>query len=87
MIFFEKTALGSLRSKVLLSALGILVSFFQSAAQAEDSEIVFGLIPALSSDVMVRRFQPLALLLTKETGISVRLAGAPDYETFMNRVL
>lgn len=75
------------RRWVELAALCILASSFQSIAHAEDREVVFGLIPALSPDVMVGRYQPLAMHLTKKIHVPVRLAGAPDYETYMNRVL
>ncbi|MDH5501641.1 MAG: PhnD/SsuA/transferrin family substrate-binding protein, partial [Gammaproteobacteria bacterium] len=73
--------------RLCVAALGILASLFQSSAQAQDNEIVLGLIPALSAEVMVRRFQPIAMHLSREIGIPVRLEGAPDYETFMNRAL
>lgn len=58
-----------------------------SKAQADDDEIVFGLIPALSSEAMVQRYQPLAELLSEEIGVPVRLEGAPDYATYMKRAL
>lgn len=72
---------------IRLCAICILASSFQSTAYAEDGELVFGLIPALSPAAMVRRYQPLATHLTNEIGVPVRLVGAPDYETYMNRVL
>lgn len=87
MSFVVTVAQGLLRRWARLAAIGILASFFQSSAQADDGEIVLGLIPALSPEVMVRRYQPLALHLSDEIGIPVRLEGAPDYEAFMNRVL
>ena len=65
----------------------ILASIFQAPAHAEDGEIVFGLVPALSPEAMVRRYQPLAEHLSDEIGVSVRLVGAPDYPTYMNRAL
>lgn len=77
----------SLCRNLLLPVLGIFASLLQSPAQAEDTEIVFGLIPALSAEVMVQRYQPLALHLSNEVGVPISLAGARDYETYMHRVL
>lgn len=64
-----------------------LALLIQSKAKAEDNEVIFGLIPALSPEVMVQRYQPLATVLSKEIGVPVRLEGAPDYATYMKRVL
>ncbi len=86
MRIFSET-MGALGRALSIAALLFLAPLFQGKAQAESDEIVFGLIPALSPEVMVKRYQPLAINLSKEIGIPVRLEGAPDYETYMARVL
>lgn len=86
MNFFSET-LGALGRTLRIAALLVVAPLFQGKAQAQGDEIVFGLIPALSPEVMVQRYQPLAALLSKKIGVPVRLEGAPDYATYMTRVL
>ena len=75
------------RRWIWVTAFSLLASTFQLTALAADNEIMFGLVPALSPEVMVQRYQPLAKHLSDEIGVPVRLVSAPDYGTYMNRVL
>ncbi len=84
---FCQKILGRLARAIRLATLLSIFPLFQATAQAEADEIVFGLIPALSPEVMVQRYHPLAEHLSKKIGIPVRLKGAPDYAAFMTRVL
>ncbi len=86
MKLFSET-LGALGRTLRIAALLVIAPLFQGKAQAQGDEIVFGLTPALSPEVMVQRYQPLAKHLSKEIGVPVRLKGAPDYATYMTRVL
>ncbi len=79
--------LGRRARAICFAALLSLSPFLHTTAQAQDDEIVFGLIPALSPEVMVQRYQPLTEHLSKEIGVPIRLEGAPDYATYMTRVL
>lgn len=75
------------RAARLGALLALAAPLFSTMARAQEREIVFGLIPALSPEVMVQRYRPLAEHLSKDLGIPIRLAGAPDYATYMTRAL
>ncbi len=54
---------------------------------SSDDPLVFGIIPARSPERVLTDFGPLVDAMEKKLGISVRMRGAPDYETFLRRVL
>lgn len=62
-----------------------------SVADAEDGSaddpLVFGIIPARSPEQVLAGFRPLVDAMERELGVSIRMRGAPDYETFLRRVL
>ena len=63
-----------------LSALVVPVAHAQPS-----KEIVFGVLPIISTKKLVARFSPLVDYLSKETGVKIRLETAPDFKTFMQR--
>lgn len=52
-----------------------------------DDPLVFGVIPARSPERVLSDFGPLVEAMERELGVFVRIRGAPDYETFIRRVL
>ncbi len=54
---------------------------------AEQPALVLGIIPARSPERILSDFGPLVDALERELGITARIRGAPDYETFIRRVL
>ena len=60
---------------------------FTTPARAHDDDLIFGLVPALSPEHFAIRLQPLVNYLERETGRNIHLSGAPNYETFIRRLL
>ncbi|MFA5170631.1 MAG: phosphate/phosphite/phosphonate ABC transporter substrate-binding protein [Sulfuriferula sp.] len=52
------------------------------AALAETHSITLGVFPNLPAQKIVTLYQPLAVYLTKQTGVPVRLASAKDFREF-----
>ena len=52
-----------------------------------DDPLVLGIIPARSPEQVLSDFGPLVEKMETELEIAVRIRGAPDYETFIRRVL
>lgn len=66
----------------------IFILFFSvnlSVISTEKKEIVFGVLPIVSTQNLIARFGPLADYIADKIGIPVRLETAPDYATFMHR--
>lgn len=55
-------------------------------AFAESDAIVFGVFPRWNAQITVRDFTPLAALLERELGRSVRIETDKDFDSFMRRV-
>lgn len=53
----------------------------------EDDPLVFGIIPARSPERVLSDFGPLVEAMERDLGVVARIRGAPDYETFIRRVL
>ena len=51
-----------------------------------DDPLIFGIVPARSPDQLLQQFGPMISELESSLGISVRLRGAPNYKTFVDRV-
>lgn len=56
-----------------------------SVIASEKKEIVFGVLPIVSTQKLIARLGPLADYISEKTGIPVRLETAPDFATFMQR--
>lgn len=56
-----------------------------AANTEKDKEIVFGVLPMLSTEKLIARFGPMADYLSKEIGIPIRLVTAPDFSSFLQR--
>ncbi len=54
---------------------------------SRDDPLVLGIIPARSPAQVLSDFGPLVDAMETELEIAVRIRGAPDYETFIRRVL
>lgn len=54
---------------------------------SQEDPLVFGVVPARSPERVLTDFGPLVEAMERELGIAVRIRGAPDYETFIRRVL
>lgn len=48
-------------------------------------EIIFGILPIVSTANLVKRFAPLAEYLSEEVGVTVRMETATNFKTFMTR--
>lgn len=55
-------------------------------ALAESGPIIFGVFPRWNAQITVRDFTPLAALLERELGRSVRIETDKDFDSFMRRV-
>ena len=49
--------------------------------------LTFGFLPAVSTNLLVKRFEPLADYLSKKLGEEVRFETAPDFATFQRRTV
>jgi len=69
----------------------ILTSTWHSSAQAKspqnNEEIIFGVLPIVSTERLVKRFSPLATYLSKQLKIPVRMETAPSYREFLRRTI
>ena len=52
-----------------------------------EDPLIFGVVPARSPAQQMKRFGPLVQALARDVGMAIRLRGAPDYATFINRAL
>ena len=56
-----------------------------SAQPATDTPLVFGFLPIVSSERLVRRFAPLVDYLSQTLDIPIRMETAPDFRKFVHR--
>ncbi len=49
--------------------------------------LTFGFLPFVSTDLLVKKFEPLTDYLSKELGVEVRFETAPDFATFQRRTV
>ena len=75
---------------VLLRAVALVAGLCASlssghAADQEDRTRVFGFLPIVSTERLVRRFEPLVDYLAGETGLPIVMETAPDFEEFIRR--
>ncbi len=47
--------------------------------------LVFGFLPIVSSERLVRRFSPLTEYLSEKLGVEIRMETAPDFKSFVQR--
>jgi len=79
---------------LVLLAVSILLIPLRSAV-AQDSEkkpvirnqLVFGFLPLVSTDRLIKRFEPLADYVAGEMGVPVRFETAPNFAEFYNRTV
>jgi len=58
----------------------------QTSADGDTANpLVFGFLPIVSSERLVRRFSPLTDYLSAQLGIEIRMETAPDFKTFVQR--
>lgn len=57
----------------------------QAADEKNKNEIVFGILPIVSTTKLIKRFAPMAKYLSEKLGVPVRIETAADFKTFMNR--
>jgi phosphonate transport system substrate-binding protein len=74
----------------VLSALVLSAFLVYAPAQALEVEpqrdyLVFGFLPILSSEKLVRRFSPLVEYLSAELDTDIRMETAPDFAEFVRR--
>lgn len=84
----EATTLITFYRWATLSLICIFVAItlpVQASAEKINDEIVFGILPIISTKRLIKTFSPLAAYLSEKTGKSIRLETAPDFKTFMNR--
>ncbi|WJW75737.1 phosphate/phosphite/phosphonate ABC transporter substrate-binding protein [Thiohalobacter sp. IOR34] len=77
---------GAGRGRRLLPVL--LLAFLLGGAEAAEPErtrLVFGFLPIVSPERLVRRFAPLVDHLSQRLGVEVRLETAPDFAEFLRR--
>lgn len=60
-------------------------TFSQASDEKNKNEIVFGILPIVSTTKLIKRFAPMAKYLSKKLGVPVRIETAADFKTFMNR--
>ncbi len=52
-----------------------------------EMHLTFGFLPIVSTNMLVKRFEPLTDYLSKKMGVAVRFETAPDYASFQHRTL
>jgi len=58
----------------------------QTSADGKTADLlVFGFLPIVSSERLVRRFSPLTDYLSEKLGIEIRMETAPDFKSFVQR--
>ena len=70
------------------SVLGVVLVCLLRAASAQpdtDHPLVFGFLPIVSSERLVRRFSPLTEYLSRTLDIEIRMETAPDFHEFVHR--
>ena len=71
--------------------LSICLSLFSPLTSAQEKvaprPLTFGLMPYLSTRTLLANYQPIALALEKELQQPVQLVTAPDFDTYVKRVL
>jgi phosphonate transport system substrate-binding protein len=80
-----RTALTPVLSAVLLSAFLVHAPAQALEAEPQRDYLVFGFLPILSSEKLVRRFSPLVEYLSTELDIDIRMETAPDFAEFVRR--
>lgn len=60
-------------------------SVSQASDEKNNNEIIFGILPIVSTTKLIKRFAPMAKYLSKKLGVPVRIETAADFKTFMNR--
>lgn len=60
-------------------------SAIQASSEKNKNELVFGILPIVSTARLIKRFAPLAQFLSEKIGVPVRLETAKDFKTFMDR--
>ncbi len=62
-----------------------LAAATQQETDKHTSFLVFGILPIVSPEQLVRRFGPLADYLGKKLGVEIRIETAPNYKEFVKR--
>jgi phosphonate transport system substrate-binding protein len=75
---------------ILCGLVGLVVSCLMpapvlGAGQDPERPLIFGFLPIVSPEKLVRRFEPLVDHLAETLGVSITLESAPDYAEFMRR--
>ena len=78
-------ALTPVLSTVVLSALLVHAPVQALGAEPQRDYLVFGFLPILSSEKLVRRFSPLVEYLSAELDVDIRMETAPDFAEFVRR--
>ncbi len=52
-----------------------------------EAHLTFGFLPFISTNMLVKRFEPLTDYLSKKMGVAVRFETAPDFTTFQRRTV
>ncbi len=71
--------------RVLVLTLLIGCRCVQAAGHADRDYLVFGFLPIVSPERLVRRFAPLTEYMSQQLGIEVRMETAPDFAEFLRR--
>ena len=74
------------KSKNFLYILIVLIVFMLSGTLHADEDLIFAVHPYLPATELIKRFNPLAEYLGRETGKSVTLKISGDYESHINLV-
>lgn len=83
--------LSSITKTVSLALLLNVLLLSANPLRADDTntpgpdEIVFGILPIISTETLFTRFAPMAEYLSKNLGRHVRIETAPDFTTFLRR--
>jgi phosphonate transport system substrate-binding protein len=80
--------------KILIQFIAIIyITFFIGLANADTADsgkakpLVFGIVPQQSAAKLARNWVPLLKLISKNTGIELKFATAPDIPTFEKRLI
>ena len=70
-----------------ICAANLFAALAHAANKKPEEPYIFGVLPALSTNQLIKSFAPVANLLSISLGRPVRIETAPDFKTFLSRII
>jgi phosphonate transport system substrate-binding protein len=72
-----------MKKLLLILLITLTTHTFSFAEDAQESDLTLGFLPYLSSQVLLKKYQPLVDYLSKELGRNVKIKIAKDYDAHL----